>query len=80
MAETRLRRSVHFVPGANEKMLTKSLGLAADALVLDLEDAVTPERKDEARSVVSGWLRDIDFGDQERVVRMNPLENAMGPR
>ena len=50
MTDARLRRSVHFVPGANEKMLTKSLGLAADSLVLDLEDAVTPDRKDEARS------------------------------
>lgn len=78
MAETRLRRSVHFVPGANEKMLTKSLGLAADALVLDLEDAVTPERKDEARNVVGGWLRDVDFGGKERVVRMNPLDTAWG--
>ncbi len=78
MAETRLRRSVHFVPGANEKMLTKSLGLAADALVLDLEDAVTPDRKDAARRVVSGWLRDVDFGAQERVVRMNPLDSPWG--
>jgi citrate lyase subunit beta / citryl-CoA lyase len=78
MAKAKLRRSVHFVPGANEKMLTKSLSLAADALVLDLEDAVTPDRKDDARRVVSGWLRDVDFGRQERVVRMNPLDTPWG--
>lgn len=78
VTDARLRRSVHFVPGANEKMLTKSLGLAADALVLDLEDAVTPDRKNEARTVVSGWLRDIDFGGKERVVRMNPLDTPWG--
>ena len=42
-------------------MLTKSLSLAADSLVLDLEDAVTPERKDEARAIVAGWLQDVDF-------------------
>lgn len=78
MADARLRRSVHFVPGANEKMLTKSLGLAADSLVLDLEDAVTPERKNEARDVVAGWLRDVDFGGKERVVRMNPLDTPWG--
>ncbi|MDH4143749.1 MAG: CoA ester lyase [Acidimicrobiia bacterium] len=75
MVGGRVRRSAHFVPGANEKMLTKSLALAADALVLDLEDAVTPDRKDEARGVVSGWLADVDFGRQERVVRMNPLDS-----
>ncbi|MDZ7727224.1 MAG: CoA ester lyase [Dehalococcoidia bacterium] len=78
MPEARLRRSVHFVPGANEKMLTRSLELEADSLVLDLEDAVTPQRKDEARQVVAGWLRDVDFGRQERMVRMNPLDTPWG--
>jgi citrate lyase subunit beta/citryl-CoA lyase len=46
--------------------------------VLDLEDAVTPDRKDEARAVVAGWLRDVDFGGKERVVRMNPLDTPWG--
>lgn len=78
MPEARLRRSVHFVPGANEKMLLKSLALEADTLVLDLEDAVTPERKDSAREVVAGWLRDVDFGRQERMVRINPLATPWG--
>jgi len=78
VTDSRLRRSVHFVPGANEKMLTKSLGLGADSLVLDLEDAVTPDRKDEARAVVGGWLRDVDFGRKERIVRMNPLDTPWG--
>jgi citrate lyase subunit beta / citryl-CoA lyase len=78
VTDSRLRRSVHFVPGANEKMLTKSLGLAADSLVLDLEDAVTPDRKDDAREVVGGWLRDVDFGPKERIVRMNPLDTTWG--
>ncbi len=69
-----LRRCAHFVPGANEKMLTKALATEADALVLDLEDAVTPENKDEARSIVSGWLADVEFGGKERMVRINPLD------
>ena len=46
---SRVRRCAHFVPGASEKMLGKALATAADALVLDLEDAVTPENKDSAR-------------------------------
>ncbi len=71
----RIRRCAHFVPGANEKMLGKALATAADALVLDLEDAVTPERKDDARAVIAAWLGDVDFGRQERVVRINPVDS-----
>ncbi|MXY52741.1 MAG: CoA ester lyase [Gammaproteobacteria bacterium] len=73
-----IRRSLHFVPGANERMLSRALTTAADALLLDLEDAVTPARKEEARGVVAGWLRDVDFGRQERIVRMNPLATPWG--
>ena len=69
-----IRRCAHFVPGANEKMLAKGLDTAADALVLDLEDAVLPERKDEARTVIAGWLAEVDFGRHERVVRINPVD------
>ncbi len=77
---TRLRRAVHFVPGANEKMLNKSLALPADSLVLDLEDAVTPGNKDSARETVTDWLKNVDFGRQERMVRMNPLDTPWGVR
>ena len=74
----RLRRSAHFVPGASQRMLEKSLGFAADGLVLDLEDAVTPENKDSARETVTRWLAEVDFGRQERIVRMNPLDSPWG--
>ncbi len=77
---SRLRRAVHFVPGANEKMLQKSLALPADSLVLDLEDAVTPENKDSARETVTHWLKQVNFGRQERMVRMNPLGTPWGVR
>ena len=77
---SRLRRAVHFVPGANEKMLQKSLVLPADSLVLDLEDAVTPENKDSARETVTHWLKQVNFGRQERMVRMNPLNTPWGVR
>ncbi len=72
---TRIRRCGHFVPGANEKMLHKSLATAADALILDLEDAVTPEHKDSARATVCEWLAGVDFGTKERMVRINPLDS-----
>lgn len=77
-AAGRVRRSVHFVPGANDKMLEKSLATEADSLVLDLEDAVTPDNKASARQTVTDWLRDVDFGRQERVVRINPFDTPWG--
>lgn len=73
-----LRRSIHFVPGGNEKMLNKALGLAADSLILDLEDSVTPDRKAIARSEVCEWLADADFKSQEKLVRINPMDSEWG--
>jgi len=72
------RRSIHFVPGGNARMFEKSLGLAADSLILDLEDAVTPDRKEAARQQVCDWLQETDFGIQERLVRINPLASDWG--
>ena len=68
-----MRRSLHFVPGGNEKMIRKALTLPADGLILDLEDAVTPDRKAATRPIVRRWLETLDFGPRERWVRMNPI-------
>jgi citrate lyase beta subunit len=68
-----MRRSLHFVPGGNEKMMQKALTLPADGLILDLEDAVTPDRKAATRPIVRRWLETLDFGGRERWVRMNPV-------
>jgi citrate lyase subunit beta / citryl-CoA lyase len=73
-----LRRSLHFVPGANDRMLSRALDTAADGLVLDLEDAVTPARKDDARRAVAEWLATVDFRGKQRTVRMNPLDTPWG--
>jgi citrate lyase beta subunit len=68
-----MRRSLHFVPGGNERMMQKALTLPADGLILDLEDAVTPDKKAATRPIVRGWLETLDFGRRERWVRMNPI-------
>jgi citrate lyase subunit beta/citryl-CoA lyase len=78
MPPGRRRRSLHFVPGGNEKMMAKALTLPADGLILDLEDAVTPDLKAATRPIVARWLRDLDFGGRERWVRMNPLATGLG--
>ena len=68
-----MRRSLHFVPGGQEKMIAKALTLPADGLILDLEDAVPPELKPRTRPIVRRWLETLDFGGRERWVRMNPI-------
>lgn len=70
----RLRRSLHFVPGANEALLHKSIATGADSLILDLEDAVTSEHKEGARKAISTWLEAIDFQGKERCVRINSMD------
>jgi len=75
-----MRRSLHFVPGGNERMLAKALTLPADGLILDLEDAVTPDKKAATRPIVREWLETRDFGPRERWVRMNPIYSEYGER
>ncbi len=73
-----MRTILHFVPYASAEMLRKSLQLRADALVLDLEDSVTPDNKDAARVTVTEWLKTVDFGGREQIVRINALDTAWG--
>jgi citrate lyase subunit beta/citryl-CoA lyase len=72
------RRSLHFVPGGNEKMIARALTLPADGLILDLEDAVPPDRKAATRPIVRQWLEKLDFHGRERWIRMNPLASGLG--
>jgi citrate lyase subunit beta / citryl-CoA lyase len=69
--ELRSRRSCLAVPGSSPKMLGKAQGLPADQVFLDLEDAVSPLAKDDARVNVVAALNDGDWGDKIRVVRVN---------
>ena len=78
MPLTRRRRSLHFVPGGNEKMIARALTLPADGLILDLEDAVSPDLKAATRPIVARWLTELDFGGRERWVRMNPIATGLG--
>src|SRR5271168_2410452 len=70
----RLRRSVLSTPGSSEKMIEKALGTQADMVFLDLEDAVAPNQKHEARGKVIEALNQLDWGRKTRAIRMNNLE------
>jgi len=72
-AELRPRRSVLYMPGANERALEKAAGLPADALILDLEDAVAPDAKAEARERVCEAATSGRYGAREVTIRINGL-------
>jgi citrate lyase subunit beta / citryl-CoA lyase len=72
----RPRRSVLYMPGANERALEKAKGLPADALILDLEDAVAPDAKAEARDRVCAAVADGGYGHREVAIRSNGLDTT----
>ena len=74
----RPRRSALYMPGANARALEKARSLDADCLLLDLEDAVAPDAKDEARVQICDALREGGYGARELVVRINALDTAWG--
>ncbi len=69
----RPRRSVLYMPGANERALEKAKGIPADALILDLEDAVAPDAKPEARERVCAAVQSGEYGAKELTIRINGL-------
>ncbi len=71
---SRLRRSLLFVPASSERFFAKAKESAADTLIFDLEDAVAPERKADARETMKAVLLDSDFQRFERTVRINGLD------
>jgi citrate lyase subunit beta/citryl-CoA lyase len=73
MAALRSRRSCLAVPGSSVKMLDKARGLAADQVFLDLEDAVAPLAKPDARKNIVAALNEGDWGNKIRAVRVNDL-------
>jgi citrate lyase subunit beta/citryl-CoA lyase len=78
MNPIRPRRSVLYMPGSNARALEKARSLPADALILDLEDAVAPDAKEVARQQVCEAVRARGFGKREVIVRINALSTAWG--
>src|SRR5499433_2716941 len=66
------------MPGSNARALEKARTLSADVLVLDLEDAVAPEMKLEARAQVAAAIKAGGYGHREIVVRVNALSTPWG--
>ncbi len=74
----RPRRSVLYMPGSNARAMEKAAGLPADAVILDLEDAVAPEAKAVARDQVCAMVKRRPFGKREVIIRVNGLDTPWG--
>jgi len=77
-SSARPRRSMLYMPGANARALEKGRTLPADGLILDLEDAVTPDAKETARQQVADAIAAGGYGRRELVVRVNGLATPWG--
>ena len=80
MSDLRLRRSVLYMPGSNQRALDKAKTLPADCLILDLEDAVSMEEKDLAREQVCAAVKSGAYGDRELIIRVNAPQTPWGEK
>lgn len=71
-------RSVLYLPGARKRVLEKAKTLPADALIMDLEDAVSPEDKVMARDLICKMVRAGGFGPRKILIRVNGLDSQWG--
>ena len=69
-----MRRSMLFLPGNTPNMLINGNCLGSDAIIFDLEDAVSPAEKDAARILVRNTLRYMDLQGCETIVRINSID------
>ena len=77
-ADTRPYRSVLYIPGSKERALDKARGLAVDAIIFDLEDAVTPDAKTAARDTLKAALAEGGYGRRVKIVRINGFDTEWG--
>ncbi len=71
-------RSVLYIPASKERALDKATTLPVDAVIFDLEDAVSPDEKASARATLKTALADKTYGARLRIVRINSLETEWG--
>ncbi|MDR9776480.1 CoA ester lyase [Rhizobium hidalgonense] len=74
-----LRRSVLSVPAINLRALEKSHSLDCDAVIFDLEDSVSPEKKEQARENLRAFFAGPLLEGKERIIRINSLSSEFGP-
>lgn len=76
--DTRPARSALYIPGSKDRALDKARGLPVDIILFDLEDAVTPDAKVDARATLTAALAAGGYGPRQKIVRINGLDTAWG--
>jgi (3S)-malyl-CoA thioesterase len=71
-------RSVLYIPGSKDRALDKARSLPVDAIIFDLEDAVSPESKIEARGTLKAALDQGGYGNRYKIIRINGLDTEWG--
>jgi citrate lyase beta subunit len=71
------RRALLYVPGDDRHKIEKALTLQVDCICMDMEDGVAPNRKLEARLGILAALHELDFGQAEKLVRINPVGSGL---
>ena len=77
-SDLRPRRSVLYMPAANERALEKAKSIPADAIIFDLEDAVAPDAKEVARGQAIAAATSGEYGNRELTIRCNGLDTPWG--
>ncbi|MEM5467231.1 CoA ester lyase [Celeribacter marinus] len=78
MSQARPYRSALYIPGSKERALEKAKGLACDAILFDLEDAVAPDEKANARAMLRDAIAAGGYGARAKIVRVNGFDTAWG--
>ena len=78
MTPIRPRRSALYMPGSNARAIEKAKTLPTDVVIFDLEDAVAPDVKEQAREQVCAAVKAGGYGRRELVIRINSLETSWG--
>ncbi|HRQ33038.1 MAG TPA: CoA ester lyase [Anaerolineales bacterium] len=76
----RARRAILYMPGDDRRKIQKATTLGVDSICMDMEDGVAANKKAEAREVIAGAMKELDFGKSERCIRINQIGSGLEKR
>ncbi|MFN8460182.1 MAG: CoA ester lyase [Anaerolineales bacterium] len=74
------RRAILYMPGDDRRKIQKATTLSVDSICMDMEDGVAANKKAEAREVIAGAMKELDFGKSERCIRINQIGSGLEKR
>ena len=74
------RRALLYMPGDDRRKIEKATTLGVDSICMDMEDGVAANKKAEARAVIAQAMKELDFGNSERCIRINSIESGLEKR